>query len=278
MRFILYTINIADEDNIAIILESDTSWTELYVVQTIISNNIYDDVVVTASSAWWPILPLTYQEQWLCNEPDITVWSYTIAACNLWATTASSDWTISGWEHFQLWRNKWFDYWSVIQQATQIPNASYNPNNDTYWFVWNSNLSSYGYDWIENQDDNLWWYTDYVNWWSTDKSLLQWPCPVWYHVPTEPEWVWIVAEWDWTLWDISWTITEWTELQTALKMPLAGYRHRSIGLYAQSFRGFYWSASPNGTYWYAMSFYSSLIDPSNGNYRAHGFSVRCFKN
>jgi len=68
-------------------------------------------------------------------------------------------------------------------------------------------------------------------------------------------------------------------MQTALKLPFAGGRVRDIGafLYGGSY-GYYWSSSPSGTNGYYLYFGSSSIDPSNGNIRADGFSVRCFKN
>jgi len=205
-----------------------------------------------------------------CSSPDIIVCSwnwtwYTISACNVWAITASTDWTVSGWQYFQWWRNKGFAYGDATQQSTQIPNASYNPSNDTYWFVWNSNLSSYRYDWIVSQDDNLWWNT-------TNTSIArQWPCASWYHVPTQTEWSWIVTAWQW------WT--NWASMQIALKMPYAGNRGRNNGAFnLGGSYGYYWSSSPNGTSVYHLYFSSSNIFPSNIYYRAYGFSVRCFKN
>jgi len=207
-----------------------------------------------------------------CNTADIIVCSwnqtwYTISACNVWATTASTDWTVSRWEYFQWWRNKWFAYWDTTQQSTQIANASYDPNNDTYWFVWNSNLSSYRYDWIVDQDDNLWWN----NSWAWTDEQRQWPCPTWYHVPSQPEWSGIVTAWQW------WS--NWANMQTALKLPYAGFRHRNNGaLINGGSYGYYWSSSPNGTNGHYLYFYSSKITPSHFNSRVYGFFVRCFKN
>ncbi len=60
---------------------------------------------------------------------------------------------------------------------------------------------------------------------------------------------------------------------------MAGYRYRSDAtLYYQGSNGNYWSSSPNGTFGHGMLFNSTSINPSNINYRAYGFSVRCFKN
>ena len=77
-----------------------------------------------------------------CNETDITIWTYTISSCNVWATIASTDWTVSRWEYFQWWRNKGFAYWDTTQQATPIDWSIWlNAWTDTYWFVWNWSLS-----------------------------------------------------------------------------------------------------------------------------------------
>jgi len=68
-------------------------------------------------------------------------------------------------------------------------------------------------------------------------------------------------------------------MQTALKLPYAGYRNRNNVTFSNGGSyGYYWSSSPNGTYGYGLSFYSTSITPSNSYDRARGFSVRCFKN
>jgi len=68
-------------------------------------------------------------------------------------------------------------------------------------------------------------------------------------------------------------------MQTALKLPFAGYRGLDNGAFDDggSF-GYYWSSSPDGTGGYLLLFVSSEVDPSIIYDRAEGFSVRCFKN
>ena len=275
---ITFTIWTPTSENQAYVQDASNCWYNCTDWYTGTSCEIAPNPYASCSSQW-ELLTATTTFPW-CDTADIIVCSwawawYTISACNVWTTTASTDWTVSRWQYFQWWRNKWFAYWDITQQPTQIANASYDSNNDTYWFVWNSNLSSYRYDWIVNQDDNLWW----DNSWAWTDEQRQWPCPTWYHVPSQTEWSGIVSAWDGVLWDISWTTTEWTNLQTALKLPYAGGRNRGNGSFVNGgSNGYYWSSSPNGTGGYSLSFNSSYVNPSRYDYRANGFSVRCFKN
>ena len=67
----------------------------------------------TASNVW-DIFEATTTYPW-CDTPDIIicrglrVWT-TIAACNIWATVASTNRTVSTWLYFQFGRDKWFAY------------------------------------------------------------------------------------------------------------------------------------------------------------------------
>jgi hypothetical protein len=64
-----------------------------------------------------------------------------------------------------------------------------------------------------------------------------------------------------------------------LRLPFAGYRGRGNGsMYDQGILGCYWSSSPGGGAAYLLYFNSLNILSQNGNYRAYGYSVRCFKN
>jgi uncharacterized protein (TIGR02145 family) len=61
--------------------------------------------------------------------------------------------------------------------------------------------------------------------------------------------------------------------------PLAGYRNYADGVFNnQSSNGYYWTASPNGSYGYNLNLNSSQVNPVNNNNRSNGFSVRCLKN
>ena len=61
--------------------------------------------------------------------------------------------------------------------------------------------------------------------------------------------------------------------------PASGYRDSSDDSpHNVSVYGFYWSASPfNNDACYLYLYYSGSVNPSNGNYRARGLSVRCLQ-
>ena len=79
------------------------------------------------------------------------------------------------------------------------------------------------------------------------------------------------------------TKEEFTELSEAQDLretlPLNGFRYYADGVFFnQSSYGYYWTASPNGSYGYILNLNSSQVLPVNNNVRSNGFSVRCLKN
>ncbi len=276
---------LASDTAYADILSRTSTWEIVDFVDIVIlnrteytSSNIWwweiisDWDIITACS-WADTWDVIYEstnssdDTWLTCEYDIAVCSwewtwYIISSCNVWAMIASADWTLSWWEYFQWWRNKWFLYGDTITQSSKIANASYDVNNDIYLFVKNS------YNWLVNQDDNLWWDNN----WSWTDEQRQWPCPTWYHVPRTIEWQGIVTAWQWWL--------DWTRMRNELKLPKSGYRHRNNGtFYTQGSSGFYWASSPyNSITAHYMYFLHGTINPNNGEFRANGFTIRCFKN
>jgi hypothetical protein len=217
-----------------------------------------------------------------CNSaPDITMWSYTIKACNLWATYVYN-WTEKAevrWNYYQWWNNYWFannlswDWWN------QVDASSYWP-----WNYYNNSTFRAGYsDWSSVKNDNLWWDTT-----NTDEAR-QWPCPSWYHVPTTLEWDGLVKAWFTSKWvsctASAWSYCSWswdaslTNFKSDLKLSVSGRRNRHDGsVLNQGSLGSYWSSSPYGTYARSLYFDSSYVYPQSNFYRAYGFSVRCFKN
>jgi hypothetical protein len=248
-----------------------------------------------------------------CDTPDIIIWNYTIAACNVWATTAwVHTWCTVAWNdninllttnvncgpeyvwyHFQWWRNKWFSMLTAVtspRQSTKIDWTVWlNAISDAYQFVRSSLLTSY--TWASTDIDNNWW-------WKSDNTTAiwnnknrQWPCKNWYHVPSTAEWRWLVAEWFASKWVTTcndsgnpyFCIWTWDatldNFQSDLKLPLAGARDWSNGnLNFQGSFGYYWSSSPSGIYAWSLDFNPSNIYPANNAYHADGFSIRCFKN
>lgn len=200
-----------------------------------------------------------------CDTPDIRVWSYTIAACNVWATTAWT--TVSSYgNYFQWWRNKWFAYWDSTQQSTIIPWTTWlNATSDTYWFMWNWWLSE-PLSWASWNIDNNWWN-------NTNTSIArQWPCAIWYHVPSHLEWNWLITAW--------WWASNPNAMVNTLKLPLQWLRSYFSAGIINAVSWYYWSSSiaSNGTYANLTFLNWTTASSANSNPRAYWAPIRCFKN
>ncbi len=216
----------------------------------------------------------------LTCDQDIAVCSwdwiwYVIQACNLGATSTDVNSTDSYWKCFQ-WGNNAFLDWNSAITTTRVYTTWKWP-----WNYYNSPIfiktggGSSTRNWSLNNNNNLWWYSDYINWWSIDKTLLQWPCPDWYHVPTNTEWTNLVVDWWWE------ASNNWTLMRSKIKLPYAGRRRRSSwAVFEKGQRGSYWTSRPRYTWEaYIFRFTSNYVVPSAGSLRsAMGHSVRCFKN
>jgi len=246
-------------------------------VNTTSSNDWWDIITdwdITTACAWANTWDVVYEstnssdDTWLTCNYDIAVCSwvwtwYIISACNLWATTV---WTTSA--SYGLYYQWWNNHGST-SSATTISTLAYT----TWYGPWNYYSStnfinwsiSNRYDWAIAQNDKLWWNT------TNTSEARQWPCPTWYHVPSQSEWSGIVTAWQW------WT--NWASMQTALKLPFAGLRSRGTGSFRNGgSQGYYWSSSPYSYNGYYLFFNSSDIIPSYATRRANGLSIRCFKN
>lgn len=201
-----------------------------------------------------------------CDTDDITVWSYTLAACNVGATTASTDWTISRWEYFQWGRNKGFAFGDTTPlQTTQIAGSiGLNASTDMNGFVAYSSLPS-PYSWANTDITNNWWHTTNSN------IARQWPCAPWYRVPTPADWQDLVLAWWWGV--------NGAAMQTALQLPYAGYRNEYGSWNGGGSLGYYWFSTPYSDYARNLRFTSIDVNASSHSFsRAVGFPVRCFKN
>jgi uncharacterized protein (TIGR02145 family) len=120
-------------------------------------------------------------------------------------------------------------------------------------------IYSGNYDWRSPQNANLWQGVNGVNN----------PCPSGYRIPTETE---MNAE------RLSWSQNNSAgAFASPLKWTLAGSRDYKDGTFDDvGSGGGYWSSTVSGTNSQALGFNSSNT-LMVGNYRAHGFSVRCLK-
>lgn len=105
---------------------------------------------------------------------------------------------------------------------------------------------------------------------STGKTFFD-PCPEGWRLPTKDEFSSFSAT------SFAWDSTNSGRTFNTNWFPASGYRNYSDGsMNTVGGNGFYWSASPLSSYdGYCLYFNSSSVDPSYGNGRAYGFSVRC---
>lgn len=232
---------------------------------------------------------------------------------NLWALEYSSGYSYGSdneqnsnsriWLYFQRWNNFWFpnadaDGKRIIYSNNILNIFVTNLWNKTRW-PWNYYFNgtficrnNFPFQWDNENDINLWWWS----WETQNKANLdtdkQWPCPEWYHVPSRYERS--AAENLFTLWQNTiWWMEYCTSLHgentgiiycmpAILWLPFPGYMGRNnwstknwIGTYWD-----YWSAnSKSDGYAYIDFFHRTLISPKNYPWeQSYGLSLRCFKN
>ena len=223
---------------------------------------------------------------------------YTIMDRNLWATDVAQ-WLYKSdnsnspedlskiWKYYQWWNNYGFDNSTTIWPYTDT-NLVVNTTSNQWWpgnyyssatFIkrpWNNN-PPYRWDYAGNV--NLWW------WSSSNVSDKQWPCPAWYHIPSNTEWqniydaftTWKSTTTEWTAFCDSLTISKC--FAAKLKLPFAGFRYPpNSNVVTQGEDGYYWSSTHydyNNAY--RLYFDSSNIYPQGDDNRVYGVSVRCLK-
>jgi hypothetical protein len=106
---------------------------------------------------------------------------------------------------------------------------------------------------------------------------MKWPCPDWFHVPLSTEWQWLKTIMDWL------GLTTWDSWRINLHMPFAGCRmYSNADPRNQRDSCYYWSSSPNSAgsdSARSLSMgWSSNVNADRSDFRAYGYSVRCFKN
>ena len=128
----------------------------------------------------------------ICN-PDDDTQCLTMMDRNLWATTAGI-WADADGYFYQYWNNYGFSA-GTINSTTDKPIWDDSYDNSGYYsevFIAGINsLSDYWSDGVLH--DNLWWWLgdSEANWyWYTWWVVLnltgrKWPCPDWYHVPSQ---------------------------------------------------------------------------------------------
>jgi hypothetical protein len=119
-------------------------------------------------------------------------------------------------------------------------------------------ISGGAFDWRSPNNDNLW----------QGENGINNPCPSGYRIPTELE---LEAE------RSSWSSNNSAgAFASPLKLPMAGYRIGSGGVFYEGSDTHYWSSSVSGAYSRYFRFYSNNAGMRN-EYPSNGGSVRCIK-
>ncbi len=178
---------------------------------------------------------------------------------NLGATStnqvvAGGDTTGAGWL-FQ-WGRGADGHQKPNSTAVAGPSSSLTPGSN---FL--TSTLAYNYDWLNPSNNNLW---------GAAGGYINNPCPIGWHVPTNPEWMSIFSALN-----ISNAATAYG---SPLKLTLAGWRGQISGtLYDLGSVGQYWSNTPNSSNADGVCLNSSTITFDNYA-RAYGYSVRCIEN
>ena len=254
---------------------------------------------------------------------------------NLWTNVAWT-WEDSYGYYYQRWNNNWF---SIQNGTNSIPLYEVSELEYNMWanlVQWNSSYDANWYNgstfiksiwepfWWDYWKDgnnhsanhqNLWWWEwDYDNsWWLTstnDVIWRQWPCPRWYHIPSQWEWNelfkhwWMANSWAYDNYD-SMTYYE-DDYGSYLNLKNSNKNDDIVQDFMDDFRltfdgyhdwedwtlklqwkiWYYWTSSPN-TVSEALSrkfiiMPSGIYDDASGIFsnsdsaRAYGYSVRCF--
>ena len=261
-------------------------------------------------------------EEWTIT---LTDWNDSIVIMdkNLWSEVAGT-WENSYWYHYQWWNNHWFPLddsittWYVL--LSQEEWSHYWPRNfyDSSIFAvdkWWDNERYNASDYIQWHNNNLWWgswdyywlehYDEYekhpelhsfdIIWDNgNDRIERKWPCPKWFHVPSEKEWMKLITIWynlrainesdsvekvEFIVDHMNWTENIWLDFMNDFLMPFAWWRRYDVlaELHEQWERGYYWTSSSYNDRSQFVFIYWSWIVSGSSSVRSPWFSIRCFK-
>jgi len=262
-------------------------WEPLMAMAPVTFVNYEDNVTTYVDTQWNEF------EMWtitITNGMD----SITILDRNLWASTNDISSPDSFGYHFQWWNNYGFANNVTPQTSTTQVNAS------SYWWSnpYVGNIFIKANNWDSSNNSNLWWWvSDFSNNWSENTTnqwyKRQWPCPEWYHVPSEWErnklmTIYRNSKWWWS--DLQYgnnnllfvlNLSEKiSEFRNDLKIPFGWIRNHNDSNFIWSNLANLWSSSFNAGKAYYFYFIGSERTATSTDDLApwYGFSVRCFKN
>jgi hypothetical protein len=261
---------------------------------------------------WWYTTPTSQTTEWLWQRDsvavdtkrvyakwlpfedlEVTMWwkRFVIMDRNLWAEDVS-EWiywnkdNAKFWHYFQWWNNYGFSNTWVLSNSWT--NLVANPNHQASpWWPWNYyyndkfiKRNSSPYRWDNEDNKNLRWWENTLN---SDVDR-QWPCPEWYHVPDNWEWLLVYdlfikekkQNTNYCTWDL---LGETKCLASKLKLPFAGYRNYSdASIGSQWSQAYYQSSTPSSDWSYRFLLNNDKAYINFSQYRTYAFPVRCFKN
>lgn len=237
-------------------------------------------ITATACSNWLEYITLSNGQSWSCkNLWATTVWDWVTPTVDCsWSSTNCNSHFTWVWDYYQWWRNDT----SFTNVSSPYYHYDWQSRNDAAW-GWSLNDTIY--------DDGVW----------TTDVWRQWPCPVWWHVPSRKDWQDMCIELIGWICNASWPSNN---IITTLKLPYAGFIQLDNATYQFQDEAYYWSSSPEisnfGGYWYwywywytqtngydpwidgtAYYFTYNSLDMDSDvlkNYRWYGHNVRCIKN
>ena len=160
---------------------------------------------------------------------------------------------------------------------SKIITAAIEPQNKTEWMLWYDTV----FDKLRVRDWTQWVEVgkEYTAWegisiWNISYNARRWPCPEWFHVPSQNEWIWVYNIMA-MIWEIDSSL--WSMI---LHMPLAWYReYLDGGVNLQWSSGYYWSSAPESSNTSFMLFLNPPYAANTSAYtsRADWCSIRPFK-
>lgn len=164
-----------------------------------------------------------------------------------------------------------------------IVNVTNTSSDEEYCYItyewvgaWQANIQCVAWNWNNLSDARV--LVTVVGEQPTNPvGYLQWPCPEWFHVPTQDEFTNLKNVLN-DLW-----ITSYGDIQSELRLPLAWYRsNKDASIVEQWVSWRYWTSTPKSWVAYFNNAYYFLFqewEAKFGNARVkRGYSIRAFAN
>ena len=237
--------------------ESDSNWDDsCYSEEYSLCAESYENIYSHYCEEYW-----LYYQWWnyywfLWDEEEISERVNT-----LWCEESSTP----DYDDYGNWYG-WGDDWDESNSTEQCNDIKYSWSNpyEESKFIYDSNYS----DWSTETNDDLWWAIE-----DTEVSR-QWPCPNWWHVPTQKEWNDALTYWDNR--EKVWDETDNMSFKEYLWLHWAWYRS-PLSTLNNVWESWYWTTTPSWSQMYRLRIQGNSVWISSTS-RMNALPVRCFKN